>query len=758
MTAPQSRMAPWEALLVAALAVAAAVVHLPLLTLTAGGCDEWHVLQIAANLNQGEVLYRDTNHIAGPGAFYGVAALFALFGERFEVGRVAMLTLFSVLVAATYCLTRRLAGPLAATLGALWLVAFRLWTLPHFHMMHYATVGIVVLTLALVVLHAERPVSLPRAVAAGLLAGTAFVTKQDSGALGTGACFVALVAGAWIRRRPGGTERAGRAAAAFVAAAATPFLLSCAYFAWHGALGPYLWQTVYDPIVLHPLYTGGGGPERGDYIDMPPLLPVFGQDAALRRFLFSWMPGLPWDLHWRDILQSRLYRETGIVDLALKIGFRLPYLVLAIEALALLRGLRRLRERPDGARALAAQAAQLAFAAGMWAAFSKPRDWIHFSILLVPFVPVVARQLAAAARLLPRWPRLIYAGALATAGIAFVVVSARLAAEAVAAYSAPVVGVRGTVWVRPEDARSFGAAVGAIAATPPDRPVLVVPCLPILTFLADRPPLSRFIFLWPRDAYADRDQQIIDALERRPDASIVYVLMHTPFAPRPQATVPQLFQYLAERYEPVEVFGRTPERMTCALAGRRAPSTAAATVRLTDRLGEARAVRTREGTSEEVPLERVTGVATWPLTPRVLHVTPGSGGESKVAIPVDVPAGARLVLRAGVNPDLWQSLGPFPVRLSVSVVADGKRTEVLSLEKDVYRHPDDRLWTPLDLDLGRWAGRRVEVVLAVEALGWKPGGGEIAGFEDPRLEVPAAGTPVTPPAPAPSRAETHPTA
>lgn len=173
----------------------------------------------------------------------------------------------------------------------------------------------------------------------------------------------------------------------------------------------------------------------------------------------------------------------------------------------------------------------------------------------------------------------------------------------------------------------------------------------------------------------------------------------------------------------------------CALAGRRPPSNAAQIIRLTERLEQARAVRTRDGVREDVPVERVAGVATWPLTPRVLHVTPGSGGESVVRIPVDVPPGARLLLRAGVNPDMWQSLGPFPVRLRVAIVADGARHEVLSVEKDVYRDVDSRLWTPLDLDLSRWAGRRVEVELSAEALGWRPGGPEIAGFEDPRIEV-----------------------
>jgi hypothetical protein len=735
MRTDAGRLAPWEALLCVALAAIAALAQAPLMLLTAGGCDEWHILQIGANLRDGQVLYRESNHISGPGAFYLAAALFGAFGEHFEVGRVATLTLFAGMVVAIYALSRRLMGPLPSALAALWLIAFRLWTLPHFQMFHYATIGLGLVTFAVVVLHAERPSSTVRAGAAGLLAGTAFITKQDSGALGILACLAALLFGRAVRFRAGGRREGLGPAFAFVGFAAVPFLASLVYFAWHGVVGAYLWQTVYDPLILHPLFLSGGGPKEGDYIDMPPLLPLFGQDAAMRSFLFSWMPGLLWDLHWRDILESALYRETNLVDLSLKIFFRLPYVLLAIEAFSVLRGWLRLRATPERARLLAAQGTQLLWAGAMFAAFSKPRDWIHLAILLVPFAPLVARQLVAVVAVLRGWPRRIVVGGLATAAVLFAAASTYLAVEAAATYSAPVDGVRGTVWVRPEDAESFGALIDALAATPEDRPVLVVPCLPIATFLSGRPPLTRFIWLWPRDAYADRDQQIIRRLEEHPDASVVYVLMHTPFAPRPQVTVPGLFDYLAEHYEPARVFGPAPDRMMCALGGPRPPPPAAGVLRLTEELDGARAVRTREGNAADVPLEQVGGVATWPLTPRVLHVTPGQGAESRVVVPVDVPDGARLRLRAGVNPDLWQSLGAFPVRLRVAIIAGGETAELLSVDKDVYARTDDRLWTPLDADLSRWAGRRVEIVFAVEALGWKPGGPEIAGFEDPRIET-----------------------
>ena len=95
-----------------------------------------------------------------------------------------------------------------------------------------------------------------------------------------------------------------------------------------------------------------------------------------------------------------------------------------------------------------------------------------------------------------------------------------------------------------------------------------------------------------------------------------------------------------------------------------------------------------------------------------------------------------ILTRAGVNPDLWQTLGPFPVRLRVALVADRGTTELLAVRRDVFAHPGERAWIPLDADLGAFAGREVTIVLAASAEGWPGSAGEVAGFEDPRVVRP----------------------
>jgi Dolichyl-phosphate-mannose-protein mannosyltransferase len=709
-----------------ALALLAALLHAPLIFRTVGGCDEWHILTAGARLAQGEVMYRDVTHIAGPGSFYISAALFRLFGTRFEIGRVFMLVLFAAVTAALYGLARRLTGRIAAVLAAFWFVAFRLWSFPHWQMLHYASVALAFALFAFHVLHAERPVGSGRAAAAGLLAGAAFLTKQDSGALATLGCAGALVLGMVARRRDHGARERWLPVAVFCAAAAAPLVAAVLYFWAENALWPFILQTAWDTLVQHPLFVSGGGPEQVDYMPFPSLFPLLSQDQMLRHRLLAYMPALFWDLHWTDVGRSWLFQRTNLLDLAIKLAFRVPYAILLVEAIATVRAWRR---ETDGVR-LAARTAQLVFAAAVLAALSKPRDWIHLSVLLAPLAPIAARQLAALGGSLRPPARWAFAATLGILGAAYLGLSAELAAGAVRAYVAPIAGPRGTAYARPLDAAPLQQVVDALTATPPERPVMAVPCVSAATFLAGRPCASRFPWLWPRDAYVDRDQQVIASLDAHPDATVVYTLSHVPTIPRVQAHAPVLFEGLAARYRFGPIFGPDALHLIIALAERRPPSPAPA-LRLADVLDAATAERARDDGVDRIGDARsVAGIATWPLTPRVLWISPASELETRVVLPVVVSPGAHLRLRAGINPDLWQAIAPFPVRLRVAV--DG--TELLSIRRDVFANPADRVWEPLDVDLAARAGEKVNVMLAVAADGWGGASGEIAGFEDPRLE------------------------
>src|SRR5262249_42644641 len=145
---------------------------------------------------------------------------------------------------------------------------------------------------AFLVLHAERPVSTWRAAAAGVLAGAAALTKQDSGALATLGCIAALVVGILARRRDGGPREPWTPVVVFCAAAAAPIVAAVVYFWAERALWPFILQTAWDTLVQHPLFVSGGGPEQVDYMPFPGLFPLFSQDQLLRRRLLAYVPAL----------------------------------------------------------------------------------------------------------------------------------------------------------------------------------------------------------------------------------------------------------------------------------------------------------------------------------------------------------------------------------------------------------------------------------------------------------------------------------
>jgi hypothetical protein len=726
-----------DTVVAALLATLAVLSHLPLAFDSVGGCDEWHILAAGAELRAGKVLYRDVTHIAGPGSFYLAALLFRLFGTHFEVTRLAMVVVFASMVAATYALTRRLAARMPAVGAALWLIAFRLWAFPHWQMFHYASLALAAATAAFVLLHAEAPGRMSRDVLAGFLAGVAIITKQDSGGLAAVACTAAIAMGDAARRRGGMPARCWARLAAFGTGVAMPLGLVIAYFGAEGALGELFLQTVYDTLVQHPLFVAGTGTEHVDYLPFPSLFPL-GQDPVLRSRLVSYVPALFWDLHWRDVAASWLFRNTGLLDLAIKVAFRVPYALVFLEAIATIRAWRRIPRTPEACRDLAARAAQCVFAAALLAALSKPRDWIHLAVLVTPIAPIAARQLAALARALSGRRRTGLGIAAGIVGLVYLGASAQVAWQASRAYAGPIRGPHGHAYARPPDAAVLQGVIDVLATTPAERPVLAVPCVSAATFFVGRPSVSRFPWLWPRDAHRDRDEEVISSLDRHPDATVVYTLSHMPFLPRLQQYASPLFEALAARYRIGPIFGPDAEHLIVTLAQPRAPLAEIVRTRLADRLEMATAERVRPEGRTRAAVTEVAGLATWPLTPDVLWIVPDPRGETRLTFRLGIPERARLRLSVGVNPDLWQAIGPFPLRVRVLLADATGEHELLALRRDVYNSPRDRAWVPLDIDLSPLADQEVGLVLAASAEEWSMATREIVGFENPRLiEAPA---------------------
>src|SRR5690606_16336104 len=104
--------------------------------------DEGMLLQIAADITQGKVPYRDGIHYAFPGVFYLTATVFEIFGTTIGAARLlaaglfAVATAFLVLVCRWWC-TR---GETLVLL--LVFLSYRVWSVPHWHIINYSPLAV----------------------------------------------------------------------------------------------------------------------------------------------------------------------------------------------------------------------------------------------------------------------------------------------------------------------------------------------------------------------------------------------------------------------------------------------------------------------------------------------------------------------------------------------------------------------------------------------------------------------------------------
>jgi hypothetical protein len=123
----------------------------------------------------------------------------------------------------------------------------------------------------------------------------------------------------------------------------------------------------------------------------------------------------------------------------------------------------------------------------------------------------------------------------------------------------------------------------------------------------------------------------------------------------------------------------------------------------------------------------------WPFR-RVVALRPRAGGGRRVlSVPLEVPPDAVLATAFGTHPSAWTALVPSAVRFEIDAVVDDERVRLAERTLDPRQRPADRGWFEVELPLGAWAGRRIELELATRCD--HPGGERLAlgGFALPRL-------------------------
>lgn len=707
--------------LLAAVALVAVAVQLPIYDRWFALLDEGYILEIADDVNRGNVLYRDINVDAPfPGAFYLLAWWFRIAGSSVLSSRVLAVAGFTVFATASFAIAR-------AYLSRAWafgvlavLLCYRIWAFPHWHIYSYSLVSATLLSVAVaLVVRFVASGGLWRALIAGLFAGAAVMCKQDYGLAVSGLVTLALATDGFLRRVPGATVvQALGAALRFVGGGALVVLPALGWFAWHGALDELVQQAFLVPL---------SGALQFSYTRLPSLSPLFAQDPALRAEIGNYFPSILATLWWSWIGTGHLYRQTAFWDVTLKLVYYAPLVVTGLATVLWLARLARdaWRGTADAEERLrdALDLVLLAWACGFLLAFNRPRDWVHLMMIYPPSVVVGAVLLERIARRLPRPAALAWNAACALPVVALCGVSAALALDLRRTVDYQLATPRGGVRIDPRNGPIIDELLEWVDANvPPGEPLPVYPVQPMLTFLAGRDAVGGFHVIWPVQDPA-RDDKIVADLERRRPTAIVYSLSQYAHLGAFQKNAGKLFSYLVDEYEIARVLSREPHGPLVTILTRRADEPEGKS--LLDDVAPAAETFTR---------------TRWPFA-HVLAQTVTLDTEPRPAfLRVRVPPQGGVVrLSFGVNPDRWLGMKSGPFRFAIAALTArgssdrGQRRLLLEELIDPARVVEDRHWFAVDVDLDAYAGQEILLAMSVTTPNLVDDPNDLAGWAEPRL-------------------------
>jgi len=719
----------------AAIALLTLLVQLPIYDRWFSVMDEGHMLLFADLVTQGQRLYSDMTIYPLPGAFYLLALAFSIFEPSILVSRWLVVIEFCLLVAMVFSLARRMVSPRYAWLlvGVMWL--YRIWAFPHWQMFNYSSTALVFLFASLVTLVAYFDSGSRRTLsAAGLLFGIGVLCKQDYGAATLIAALVALTV--HVRSAPG--ERAARVLAHFFVPAAAVGAVAGLHFLHQGQLGFVIQMTVLKHFV---------GLSTYEYQAFPHLLPIFSQDPSLRDLagLYNFFPSIVSTAEGQQAYSGGWFQHTPLYEVGAKLYIYGPIPLVAWGCIGCWRSRDRL-DRADTRVAYLARLTTTAFATAVVALVHlyRPQDYVHFAVLYWTLILLTFVQVHALLHTRRRLTWIVAAIMLVPLGAA-TAYTGRLMLRFREKYSEPLPGDRAGVFAEPGQVRMLGELVDYMRANSArDQPVAVLPYFSIAHFLADRHgPHGASYIIWPFAEYPDRDQRIIDAMDATGTDLVIYNFTQFPNFPPVSEYAATLYDYLVENFESDRSFSDSAfgfKLSALRRIGKRDPTER----ELIDDLAAARLrIRDSEGASHPIEADQrdlYLSAAIWPFR-RVIALRPSADGETVLSTSIEVPAHAQLHTAVGTHPDLWFLYPATWVRFSISAISDGERQTLFERQLDPHQVLEDRGWFDVDVSLGAYAGKRIELEFSSSTA--LPNGQSLlmAGFAVPTIRI--AADPVT---------------
>jgi len=538
-TAPASPIAFWGgAVLLAGIAV---VAQLPLYDRGLVPMDEGHLLAAADALASGKRLYADIHTGIFPGIYLMATALLEVFGRDALVLRWAGVAVNLTSALALYSIAYRMVALHWSWLPPLLYLALTAVAFPVLTMFNYSTLslsfGLVALVFLLRYLEAGRWAD---GIAMGFLIAAAALTKQNFGAL----IFVGLLAGLLINKRESAlAERT--ATQSFLPVAAAGLALTTVvglYLARQGVILALVDSTIFSLA----------SSQLNDFNN--PIPPIFGaHPEGDGRFIFLYSPPTLFNALVHGVPFAGLEITPGLRSLSIRASYGLPIAAL-IAAPALLFFTR------HGARGSARNAARatvlfaVIFAPGIF----PSAIWSHLAFVMIPILLLFAFLGDGLEKMLKRkasvgavWSWRVLIGGLTLIAL---VVAAQTANSVMDFHPEPLGLERASVQVsQPNRALIRGATAFIRDCAEPGEPILVLPDIPILYFLTDRPNPSRFDLAIPGNVDGSVIIEQSEATGVR--CAILNPRMYPEFPPFEQL-FPDLAVYIETQFQPVrEIHG-----------------------------------------------------------------------------------------------------------------------------------------------------------------------------------------------------------
>lgn len=656
--------------------------------------DEGYVMGIADQINQGQILYRDLTIDAPlPGSFHLLAWWFQWAGTSVLSSRVLTMVGFATFVTALF----RIALPLTsnrwafALVGVLW--SYRIWAFPHWQFYGYAMMSAVLATVSLALVLGSRGTRPASLLLAGIAAGAAILCKQDYGGATSLTTGLALLLLPWLQpKSPSGVIARLRPAATFSIGAFCLILPTLGWYGMHGAL-----DELYQQTVVFPFQVLGDIP----HTTLPSPWPLLGQDATIRAGIGNYFPSVLATLWWNDCADclvsglgtGALYQDTYFWDLLLKVLFWLPILLPLCLLVAWVPSLLADRRRQDFRETTIPRVLTVSFAFGFLLAFNPPRDWVHLMMVYPATVllPGAALSWGFTRRLSPSG-RSISEGVLWFAIVGLLLFSGALMIDLRRTMDHYLPSERAGIYADRQNGPVLEEVLEWVENNVPADAVLpVFPTQPTIGFLAGRPPAGGYFIIWPGQA-ADRDQRVLADIGTT--RHIVFSLSQWGHLPPFVENAPLLFENLVTDWKIDQVFSPDPKGpILLALIPESPPS-------------EERPIQTLRVPAMVAPQK-------WPF--RTVWTGTADTTRSEIALSILVPRRTPSLQTAiGMNPDKW--FGPPSAPGTFEILRRRRNTTEELLYRKVInprRNLGDRQWRPVTLDLGKYAGEKLDLVFRI---------------------------------------------